>query len=315
MIKQSYDEILNKIVSETSIPKQDIENRIDNKLKDLQDLISKEGAAYIIANELKVKLFDSLPKTLKIENILPGMSSITVTGKVITINETREFKNTMRSGRVASIVIGDETGTVRVAIWDTNLIDQLKDLKESDIIKINNAYSKENRGFNELHVGNRSELIINPENEKIETVKVQLRTNRKNIKDLKEFDFAEIIGTVVQIFEPRYYTACPECNKKVTPINDAYKCEQHNLVQPKQIPILNMFFDDGTGNIRTVCFRDQAEKLINNETNFNVLKENVLGRQLKLQGKVVKNDLFDRTEFVINHLEDLNPEELLKDIK
>lgn len=315
MIKQTYEQILDKIVSETSIPRQKIETMIENKLNVLQDLVSKEGAAYIIANELKVKLFDSLPKTLKIENILPGMSTITVTGKVLTINETIEFKKEARSGKVASLVIGDETGTIKVAIWDTNIIEQAKGLKESDIIKIRNAYSKENRGFNEVHLGNNSELEINPENEKIETVKVQLKTNRKDIKDLKEFDFAEIIGTVVQVFEPRYYQACPECNKKVTPLNDAYKCEQHNLVLPRQIPILNMFFDDGTSNIRAVCFRDQAQKLINNAASFEAIKENVLGRQLKLQGKVVRNDLFDRTEFVINYLDDLSPEELLKDVK
>ena len=315
MIKQSYEEIVNKIISSTSLNKEEIESLVEKKLKSLQDLISREGAAYIIANELKVKLFDSSPKTLKVQDVMPGMSSLTVTGKIVTINPPKEFKTETRSGKLSSLVIGDETGTIRVVVWDARLIDQISTLKESDIIKIKNAYSKDNRGFNEVHMGNKSEIIINPPDEQIETVKVQLKTIRKEIKDLKEFDFAEIIGTVVQIFEPRYYAACPECNKKVTPMNDAFSCEQHNLVMPRQIPIINLFFDDGTANIRDVCFRDQAAKLIGGESNYEVIKQKNLGRQLKLQGKVVRNDLFDRTEFIINTLEEASPEELIKDLK
>ena len=56
-------------------------------------------------------------------------------------------------------------------------------------------------------------------------------------------------------------------------------------------------------------------KLINGETNYELIKQKNLGRQLKLQGKVVKNDLFDRTEFIINTLEEANPEEIIKDLK
>ena len=51
MIKQSYEEIVNKIISSTSLNKEEIENLVEKKLKSLQDLISREGAAYIIANE------------------------------------------------------------------------------------------------------------------------------------------------------------------------------------------------------------------------------------------------------------------------
>ena len=72
--------------------------------------------------------------------------------------------------------------------------------------------------------------------------------------------------------------------------------------------------DDGTENIRLVLFNENANKLVNSiETlkNPDDFRDEVLGKQIRATGKVVRNDMFDRNEFMVNSLEELNPEEMI----
>ena len=71
----------------------------------------------------------------------------------------------------------------------------------------------------------------------------------------------EILATVVQAFEPRFYDSCPECRKK---INEEGRCEVHGIVEKKEVPIVNVYVDDGTENIRVVLFNENANKLTEN---------------------------------------------------
>lgn len=312
MIKLSYEQILEKIQSQTKKPASEIESLVHNKLKQLSDLISKEGAAHIIANELKVKLYDKIEGKQKIKDLVSGMNSIDVLAKVISSYGIREFQKDNRKGKVASLLIGDDTGTCRLVLWDTIHISELEEnrLKEEKVIMVKNAYVKENNGFKEVHLGNKSSLEYS--NEKISVINYSASQNltTKKIKDLEQNDYVIIEGTIVQAFEPRFYDSCPECRKK---INEEGRCEVHGIVEKKEVPIVNVYVDDGTENIRVVLFNENANKLTENPQtlkNSDEFRDEVLGKQLKIQGKVIRNDMFDRNEFRANSIEELNPENI-----
>ena len=91
MIKIPYEEIVLKINEKTNTPVSEIEIKVENKLKQLSGLISREGAAHIIANELGVKIFEPLSGKLQIKNILTGMRDVETVGKVLQVYDTREF--------------------------------------------------------------------------------------------------------------------------------------------------------------------------------------------------------------------------------
>jgi len=78
----------------------------------LSGLISEEGAAHIIANELGVKLFQAAQAggQLKINDIAGGMRNVDVIGKITRKFELRNFKTADREGKVASFILADETG-------------------------------------------------------------------------------------------------------------------------------------------------------------------------------------------------------------
>lgn len=314
MINLKYEEIISKIKEKTGKSNEEIDFLVKEKLKKLSDLISKEGAAHIVANELKVKIIDKISGRLKIKNLVAGMGSMDVLGKIIDIYPVREFKTAKREGRIASLLLGDDTGSSRVVIWDNLLIKQAEDNIQKDmVIEVKNAYVKDNNGFKEIHMGNRSSFNLDCDEE----VEVNLSRDRelKKISDLAPNDNVKIIGTIVQVFEPRFYEGCIECKKKVELSDGNYKCPVHGNTEMREIPILNVFLDDGSDSIRAVLFDENAKKLVKDiKGNFEDLKNELMGKQVEITGNIKKNEMFDRLEIFTNKIGDVDPERLAEQI-
>ena len=328
MLGLTYEDILKYIQDQKGLTVEEIEQKIKEKLNKLSGLISKEGAAHIVANELGINLMENLRKHgVKIEKLATSMRGITVIGKVLRVYDVRTFVKNNKEGKVGSFLMGDETGLVRVVLWDVNHLSYLEkeEVKEDVIVKVHDAYVRDNQGFKELHLGAQGKLELNPEGVSITVVQQapqQRESVKKHISELQPGDnFVKVIGTVVQVFEPRFYESCPECNKKVV----SGTCAEHGAVTPKAVPILNFFFDDGTSNIRAVAFREHAVTLLSVEESvvlqmkddlsvFDNHKQNLLGKQFALTGRVTKNDMFDRVEFSVQQVEEANPEQLASEM-
>lgn len=88
--------------------------------------------------------------------------------------------------------------------------------------------------------------------------------------------------------------------------------------------VLNLFLDDGSDNIRVVCFGDTVEQLTKMTKDalmplkdspgaFEDAKHELLGKIIRFTGRVTKNQMFDRLEFIANSVErDLDPEKELE---
>ncbi|MDP3765841.1 MAG: OB-fold nucleic acid binding domain-containing protein [Nanoarchaeota archaeon] len=325
MIKIPYEEIILKINENTKITTSEIEDRIDKKMKQLSGLISKEGAAHIVANELGVKIFEPISGKLQIKNILTGMRDVETVGKVLQISDAREFMRGEAMSKVASMLIGDETGTIRVVMWGSQA-DNASNLGLNDIVKIIGGYVRENNGRKEIHLNDRSQLLINPKGESVSDISVEIKSgNRKEIKNLNENDNeVELLGTIVQVFDIKFYEICPRCGKRAKPSVDLFECSEHGNVIPAYAYVLNSVLDDGTETIRCVFFRNQVERLLNlsqeqvmkfkqEPADFEAVKNDLLGTIIKVNGRTNKNSMFNRLEFVVNNVNiNPNPEEELK---
>lgn len=319
MIRLPLNEMVTRIRDKTELSETDILNKIEDKCKSLSGLISKEGAAHIIANELGVKLVEN---SGKIKDIFPGMRSIELTGKVVQKYDIKEFSRQDGStGKVGSFVAGDETGTIRVVCWGDKT-DLLTTIDEGSTIKITNLQVRENnRGYIEAHLTDGS--TIESAQETITDVK-QRKAQRVQIKDLEQNgQTVEVLGTIVQIFDPRFFEQCPECSSRLKEHEGQWFCDDHGGQEPSYSYLMNIFIDDGTENIRVVLFRNQAEKLIKktreefltlrtNPDAFEPYKTQLLGEQYLFTGRAKHNTFFDRIEFVANNVEEATPEQELK---
>ena len=327
MINIPLPQIKERISQKTGLSEDDINQKIKAKLKQLPGLISEEGAAHIVANELGVKLFD-IGEKLQIKNILAGMRNVDVVGKVLQKYELREFNKENTSGKVANILIGDETGIVRVVLWNkqAELINQLK---EGDVVKVRGGYVRENNGRKEVHLNDLSKLIINPPGVEVEVKPYAPQTfMRKQIADIKEDDAnVEILATIVQVFDINFFEVCPQCSKRVRLRDEGFACPTHGNVTPDFNYVLNLYLDDGSDNIRVVFWRQQIEELFSMDkpqimafkddpSKFEPLKTELLGNIIKVSGRANKNQNFDRIELVANKVDKSpDPDEEIKKLK
>jgi replication factor A1 len=323
MINVPYDVVVKKIVEKTGLSAAEIDEKINKKMAQLAGLISRDGAAHIIANELGVKVLEPPKGAIKIKEIFAGMRGVETQGKVTRKLELYEFQRGETTGKVASFFIGDETGQIRITLWH----DQTKDfesIKEGDIIKVKDTNAKMNNNFIEIHLDTKSQLIINPSDVKIDEVK-QFTRDRKKIAELTELDQnVELLGTIVQVFDVRFFEVCSVCNKRLQQTTDGLTCAEHGKGQVDFSYVLNLFLDDGSSTIRTVFFRNQIQNLLRkthdeilgyriNAQSFEQVKNDLLGEMVKVIGRANKNKMFDRLEFTANLVfTNIDPEQEIK---
>ncbi len=310
VINVPVDDMIAKITEKAGLSEEELNRKIRQKMDQLAGLISREGALHIIANEHGVKLYDEQGGRLKVRSLLAGMRNAELLARVIDIYEIREFQSGERKGKVASLLVGDETGKMRLVLWGGQT-DRLAGMKKEDVILVRGAYVKENLGRRELHLGDAATLLINPEGESIAPLQAQAASaTRKGIAELQDNDQdVEIFGTIVQAYNLNFFDICPQCNKRARTTEQGSLCELHGRVTPNTSYVFNVFLDDGSGNIRTVFFRNQVNNLLEKQADdmlqyrtapeaFEQVKHDLLGRMIKVIGRVTRNAMFDRLEFI-----------------
>ncbi len=229
------EDLISKISEISGLSEEEIRERVKKKKEELGGLITEEGAAYIVASEMGIDLLRYEIKDDKICDIVPTMTTANITGKVIFTFKPKEFESRGIKGKFASVIVADETGKIRVVLWnkDAELVYQIK---EGDILRIRNGLVKENRfGEPEIHVTQNTRLIINPKgvNINVKTPEERLR----KIAELKEpMQSVDVLCKVVRIFEPREFVREDGSKGKV----------------------VNLFVGDETGIARLVLWNEDV---------------------------------------------------------
>jgi replication factor A1 len=81
---------------------------------------------------------------------------------VVDVGEAREFEKFGRTGRVATAIVKDETGDVKLTLWN----EQIDKVKPGDKVHITNGYVSEWQGEPQLTTGKMGKLEVVGESEK-----------------------------------------------------------------------------------------------------------------------------------------------------
>jgi replication factor A1 len=139
-----FEEIVKKIEEKTGLKREDILKKIDLKCKELSGLITKEGAAFIIAKELGLEIPSIHKSYLEIKNLVSGMRNVSIVGRVIKISQVSEFERANgKKGAVVNIWIADNSGAVRIPLWNEQ-VKIAEELKVNDLVQVTNGITKEN---------------------------------------------------------------------------------------------------------------------------------------------------------------------------
>jgi hypothetical protein len=304
---QTYEQIVDRISRATGLMVEDIERKVEAKRAKLSGLISKEGAAQIVAAELGINFEKQKVKV----NEIGDSRKVNLVGKIIQIFPVREFKKENREGKVANFIIADDTGSIKVVLWDIHHISLIenKTLDVGHVIEIGNASVRNG----EVHLSAFSE--IKQSSEIIDGVKTERSYSDKKLKDLKTGEGGRIRAFIVQSFEPKFFEVCPDCKGRARLDGSDYVCLKHGKVLPLKRALISVVLDDGTDNIRSVFFSEQIEKFgINLESSFMEEKEKLIGQEKWFSGQVRQNKLFNNNEFSISGVEDIDMDKLIESL-
>jgi len=137
-----------KQVAEQVTPEEFV-SRVEEKVALMAGLCDRRTAGMLVARDLGAS-----EVLTKIGSIRPEMGNVSFTGKVMSVSEIREFPRSDGSlGRVANLMLADETGTVRVALWDETVeLVRSGDLKVDQCLKIR-GLAKEGYAGTEVSLG------------------------------------------------------------------------------------------------------------------------------------------------------------------
>ena len=184
---------------------------IEEKRQELgPEVVNEESAAMIVARELGIDLHQVAPTTRqKIEDITESTRNVTLTAKVVNIGPVRTFsRKDGGEGKVASIVVADETGQIRVAMWDdiTAAVSQGA-VSVGDVVQIRSAYVKKGlRDALELNLGRMGGIRVLDDYE-IEELSLDVSSPVTKIGELEErmFDIT-LTAKVERVFNLSTFT-------------------------------------------------------------------------------------------------------------
>lgn len=160
-----FEEILRRILSaRRELTRDQLLKMVEERKREARGFLTDEAAARIIASELGVELArEPLRPEIPIQSLVSGLGDVTVTGRIVQVHPTRRFARPDGTvGRVASLVLADRSGRVRVVLWDDKA-ELAEGLRPGQILRISHGYVREGRdGEPELHVGGRGEVQPSP---------------------------------------------------------------------------------------------------------------------------------------------------------
>ena len=174
---------------------------------------------------------------MKISDIRSGMSDVSVLARVYRIGELKEFnKSDGNKGKVISVMLKDETGLIRLNLWDEET-ENSKLLKEGNYLLVEHGYARASLGEISLNLGRNGRMKVNPDGFHIE--EFDLDEKIRDINGLREGETnITIRGKIVEL---------PQVKEVNTP---------RGLTK-----VASFVVNDGTGEARVSVWRDLVEKV------------------------------------------------------
>lgn len=261
----TVDQVIEQILSKhTELSRDTLLKKLEAEKHRAGGLISDHTLLRIIATQLGVEVENNgaSEPALLICDLVPNVNNVTVVGRVVAVFPIKTF-NGRRSGKLASMLVADKSGILRAVFWNdkTSLLESGA-VKVGQVIRVSHGYTKEDRsGKVELHIGEKSEVEIEPKDVEAKTYPNISKFSIKiaEVPSLDKNKKVNLTGTVRDMFPVSTFTRQDSTSGKV----------------------MRIALSDETGEIPIVVWNEKVDEL-----------EKALARGLRLQvvnGKVRKS--------------------------
>ncbi|MFP3985700.1 MAG: OB-fold nucleic acid binding domain-containing protein [Candidatus Bathyarchaeia archaeon] len=262
----NVEEIVRLILSQNcKLIRDDVIAAIERKRVASGGFLTDEAAARLVAAEFGVEMKLEKPLSrIHLGQLVSGLNDVTVLGRVLLVNMPRSFARRNKDGKISQLLIGDETGTIRVVLWDDKA-KLTENVQLGQTVKVSHGYVRRSRnGANELHVGERGDvqiIIASPEMEGEELPPIRA--------------FCEKIANISEMHKR---TNVEGVIKRMYPIS---VFQRHDGTEGE---VLRMVLEDRTGRVPVVFWNDKAEEVAERREGMKVLLMNVKVRKNRRDG-------------------------------
>jgi replication factor A1 len=245
-LKETVNQILS---SRSDIQREEIMKMIENKKREAGGFLSNETAARLVASELGVEIAKKqIHLKIQIKDLVSGLNDVSLAGQVISVYPPKTFKRRdWTEGKLASILISDESGTLRVILWDNKAepVEKGK-IQQEQTIRVSHAYAREGQdGKPELHVGDKGSIKI-------------LSDAAKKLAEIKEAGGPFTVeGTVASTPDVREVTT----------------------TQNERVAVASFRLSDSTGELNVTAWRKLAETVKNLTIGTRIRMRNVYAKK------------------------------------
>jgi ssDNA-binding replication factor A large subunit len=322
------EDLINKVVDDSELDEDELEEKVEEKMEEFEGLVSEEGAVHLVAKEHGVDISESEAEDLEIANIVPEMRNLHVKGKILNISDLNTFSrdDDEEDGKVQNITLGDESGTIRVTLWDEQT-EIAENVEEGDVIEMSGCYTVENdQGDAELRLGDDAQVKMADEIEALEDVEVQEASEVAISEVSGEGNSFKVNGMIVNVYTSNpFYRVDPETGDTVREDEDGnYVTDDGKEVEePDGRLAISAVVDDGTDNIRTVFFGEQGRKMLDldeedekdmDQEAVEDAAEKILGKEIEVEGRTRYNDYFGTIEILANQMSETDTSQKIEEM-
>jgi len=203
------EEIIQQILAKhPEVSRDQILENLEAEKSKTGGLIADETLLRLIAARYGVEILkDRVHRKLSISHLVPGLNDVTITGRVVAVYPPRTFEGE-RSGKFASLMIADKDATLRVILWNDKVeVIEAGELKAGQIVRFSHGYTREDReGKAELHLGNRSQIEVEPKNIKADEYSSISKFATRISEITKAYKNIHLTGTVKEVFPASTFT-------------------------------------------------------------------------------------------------------------
>ena len=222
-------ELYGKVKDRMSL--EDFLAQVNEKEQFMGGLADKKTAAMLVIHDMGIH-----DNQMKIGQVIPDLSNVTVVGKVVGCSDVRHFhRDDGSTGSVANLTVADETGSINVVLWD-----QAADLvKVGEIVFGDNVqvsgFVKEGRRGLEISVGRGGNVdkVALSEEIKVRTTPYCIEEITSGMGDL------HVVGRILDISDTRTFVRKDGTTGRVR----------------------NITVGDATGKIRVTVWDDKVDTI------------------------------------------------------
>ncbi|MEM3547163.1 MAG: OB-fold nucleic acid binding domain-containing protein [Candidatus Bathyarchaeia archaeon] len=281
-------DIINRIVaSKPGLTSEKVKAMIEEKKKSYHGLLTDEGAAHLVAQDLGVTVDYTGGRSFRLKDLVSGLKDVSIEAPIIYVGEVKRFKRRQGEGKVLRLVLDDGSKQLNCVLWDDKVDEFLSTGPTAGWrIKILHGYTKSGTEGVEVHVGSRGSIKL----EKTSNVQLPVKKVASLTADDRVF--------ILEVF--------------IVSKSDLKTFKANN----REGRVLRVNVKDGSGFLTLVLWNDAADRVVNVEDGS---KLRILGGKVRFRatgglelhindpGKIEIMPFKARLEDLVSKVVDLKP--------